>query len=150
MNREKGFTILEIVIAIGVAIILAVGASIYLLHHIERAIISTIASGMDNIRVAFASAYTTGLGIDDVNGDGDYLDDIIRMGFLSNFSPYPKCSVWKVEKDVDINGRKAYYLRIDLTACRGEFYMKMLNEIDKAIDDGNRDTGIFRHSIVLL
>lgn len=146
--KWKGFTLPELIIAVCIVLVLAVVISIFLLSHIERSKISKVVNSMDNIRIAFASAYTKNVGITDQNGDLDYLDDLIRMGFLSNFRPEPDCSVWKVRRDIDIYGRSAYYLVIDISRCPpSDFIRKMMNTIDQTIDDGDSTKGVFRYTM---
>jgi len=83
-NTHKGFTLIELIIAICIMLITAVIATPFIIHNIERSRVTNIVENILNIRTAFNSYFikTSGV-IADVNSNGDFLDDIIANGWIS-------------------------------------------------------------------
>ncbi|MEM4239212.1 MAG: hypothetical protein QXP49_05860 [Nitrososphaerota archaeon] len=143
-NQAKGFGILEIAVAVGMAILLIAVVAYFVLENIERAKVAELIENLENVRTAFNSAYTKNQGIRDENEDGDYIDDLVKIGFLSNIPTYPKCASWHIKKIGDTCDRGVYIIHVDMSLCEDSERTKLLRKVDEHIDDGKRESGNFR------
>jgi len=139
-NRRKqgegGFTLIELVVAIGIMLILAAVATPFLLGHIKDAKVASLNEQVLNINAAFDSYYTKEGGIlTDSDGDGNYLDDMIDAGWLSNDPSGKNGLNWTIERYEDASHKVAYYVKITNADASGYSYITDLaSTLDEAID----------------
>ena len=116
-RRSKGFTLIELVVAIGIMLVLAAVATPFLLGHIKDAKISSMNEQFLNIESAFNSYYLKHNGIlVDSDNDSDYLDEMINDGWLSSSPSGKNDLTWLVKKFEDAaTGKIAYYIRVEST-----------------------------------
>jgi len=137
-GREKGVTLLSLVIAIFI-LILIIGVAVAILHHyIHRGKVGAVARDVTSIRTAVNSAMVKG-DLRDDNENGDYLDDLIQKGYLSkapSVIPGARYLLLQAYTD-DTSGVTVYYLKIE---CSDEECEKVFRDLDKEVDQGDGPT----------
>ena len=132
-RRKAGFTLLEVVVA--VVVILLVGAAVagILIRQVNRAKAGATAYDVISIRTAVASAMARG-DLVDANHDGNYLDDLLKKGYLNKAPSVIPGASYQVLKATKSNGTELYYLEIE---CTNEECVKTLKALDEEIDGGD-------------
>ena len=144
---RKGFTLLELVVAIAIVLLIGATVSPILLQHLKDAKVATVNENLTNIKAAFESWYTKEAGvIKDANGDGNYLDDLVNAGWLTKSPTDPNFDYEIIRAD-DGSGHYAYSIRIkaasdDVVSTASE----ILQALDEKVDDGNATGGGFEYS----
>ena len=142
-NRNKGFTLLELIVSIVVFLVVATIASAFLLHKIRSARVASISENIANIRTAIYS-YTAKYGaLQDTDGDGDYLDEIINKGLIDEHVNVPECSQWKLVKVTDQSSKEAFVIQVDYSNCPSSV-AAIFQELDNKVDDGDPQKGNVR------
>ena len=145
-TKEKGFTLVELLIAVGIILLMAAVVVGLFLRHVDRARAANVAENINNIRVALNTTISkTGKHLVDENGDSDYLDDLIELGAISGKPSYPSCGEWFLRKTTDDYGNVAYYIEVDTTDCP-EKVENDFQKVDDEIDDSDPNTGQVRSS----
>ena len=140
-KREGGFTLLQLVVAVGIMLILAAVSIPFLTKHTRNARVSAIAENVRNVKTALnAILAKPGINFEDENGDSDYLDDLVNAAAISKRPTYPSCSNWYVRRSDDGNGKYAYYIEIDVSNCPEQVQDDM-EYYDEQTDDGDSDAG---------
>ena len=150
LRSQKGFTLIELIVAVGIMLILAAAATPFLLSHIKDAKVSSFNEELLNVKAAFDSYFTKNGGlISDSDGDGDFLDEMIDAGWISN-DPSRHNLTWTVKSHTD-SGKVAYYIHITNEADEGGYtYFGSINgDVDEAIDGtGGEDDGRYQYADV--
>ena len=140
---RKGFTLIELIVAVGIMLILAAVATPFLLSHIKNAKVGNINEQILNIKGAFDSYYTDkgGLALDE-NGDGDILDDMVSNGWISEVQERNGMK-WSVVAVTD-NGKTAHAIKVEFGDV--DFYNDVITKLDESADGGTGATdGILRY-----
>ena len=132
-NRQRGFTLTEIVIAVGV--ILLIGAVIVplILSHMQDSRVASVSDNRLKIQAATRSAVLDQQGeLKDTDNDGDYLDELIRLGYLdrrpSLMGEEPQNVILKEAPSGD---GIQYYLKLD---CNSTECQQLIKDVDRTID----------------
>ena len=153
LRSQKGFTLIELIVAVGIMLILAAVATPLLLGHIKDSKVSNVNEQLLNVKSAFDSYFTKNNGlISDSDSDEDFLDEMIDAGWISN-DPSRHNLTWTVKSYTD-SGKTAYYVHItnnpDGTSpdSDGYNYITAINDdVDKIVDGGDTadgDTGAYQ------
>lgn len=141
LKRKEGFTLIQLVVAVGIMLLLAAVSIPFLTKHTRNARVSAIAENVRNVKTALnAILAKPGINFEDENGDSDYLDDLVNAAAISKKPTYPSCSNWYVRRSDDGNGNYAYYIEIDVSNCPEQVQDDM-EYYDEQTDDGNSDAG---------
>ena len=82
-NNQKGFTLIELVVAIAIMLLMGAAVTPMLLSHLKDAKVATVNETLLAIKTAFDSYYTKAEGVpNDSDSDSDYLDEVVDAGFL--------------------------------------------------------------------
>mgnify|MGYP000228476807 CR=1 FL=1 len=141
---RKGFTLIELIVAVGIMLILAAVATPFLLSHIKNAKVGNINEQILNIKGAFDSYYTDkgGLALDG-NNDGDILDDMVSSGWISEVQERNGMK-WSVVAVTDTNGKTAHVVKVEFTDVN--FYNDVITKLDESADGATGPTdGILRY-----
>ena len=140
MNK-KGFTLLELVVAIGIMLIIGGVVTPMLLAHLKDAKTASFNEAILNVKTAFNSWYTAEQGnIADSDGDGDYMDDMVDAGWLSAI-PETGQLTWKIVTHAGSSGTE--YL-INATGATAADFSDTMSDLDTKVDDGNVNDGILK------
>jgi len=140
-KREGGFTLVQLVVAVGIILLLAAVSIPFLTKHTKNARVSAIADNVYNVKTALNAALTrSNINLKDENGDFDYLDDLVNAAVISKRPSFPSCSLWYVRRSDDGNGKYAYYIEIDVSNCPDQVQDDM-TYFDEKMDDADGDTG---------
>jgi len=141
LKRKEGFTLIQLVVAVGIMLLLAAVSIPFLTKHTRNARVSAIAENVYNVKTALnAILAKPGINFEDENGDSDYLDDLVNAAAISKRPTYPSCSNWYVRRSDDGNGKYAYYIEIDVSNCPEQVQDDM-EYYDEQTDDGDSDAG---------
>ena len=141
LKRKEGFTLIQLVVAVGIMLLLAAVSIPFLTKHTRNARVSAIAENVRNVKTALnAILAKPGINFEDENGDSDYLDDLVNAAAISKRPTYPSCSNWYVRRSDDGNGNYAYYIEIDVSNCPEQVQDDM-EYYDEQTDDGDSDAG---------
>jgi len=153
LRDQKGFTLLELIVATGIMLIVAAGAAPMLMGHIKDPKIGNVNEQLLNVKTAFDSYFTKNQGvISDSDVDGDYLDEMLEAGWLAS-NPSRNGLTWTIKAHTD-SGSTAYYIHItnnpDGGATPDSDGFTLLADIDGDVDtaaDGADDgaAGMFRY-----
>ena len=142
--RKKGFTLIELVVGIGILVIVGAAALLYIVNSAEKAHLAQIREQQLHIASAVNSVVTERLGmVEDTDGDGDYLDELVALGALSMEPKVPPCSTWYLKAVQDDQGRRAWYIEIDLENCPPDV-KKIFQKLDEQYDDSSPSSGRVR------
>ena len=142
--RRKGLTLLELVVAVTIALIIGGTVAPILLQHLKDAKVAATAENLTNLKVAFESFYTKNGGvISDANSDGNYIDDMYNDGWLSKL-PQDANFDYFIKKYTS-GDKVAYYIEIDAKSGMEDAAKEILQRLDEKIDDGNATTGSFQY-----
>ncbi len=133
MKERGGFTLLEVVVAVVVMLLVGAAVAAMLLKQVNRGRTSAAAYDIISIRTAITSAAARG-DLKDSNGDGNYLDDLIRKGYLTKSPTVIPGATYQVLKSATENGTTIYYLEI---TCNNTVCERTIKELDKEIDGGD-------------
>lgn len=133
MHSEKGFTLIEVVVA--AVLVLMAGAIVIpmLLGHIDRNRMATINADVMAISAAVKAAALRDGGIEDVNGDGNLMAGLIAKNYLDREPLSIKGATWALKSAFDAQGRTLFYLDIECSDAKCE---ELADRLDKHIDDG--------------
>jgi len=144
IKKQEGFTFIELAVIIAIGLVVGAVALGLFLDHVGRARRANITDNINKIKTAMnVTIASKGNWLTDADGDSDYLDELVRIGALSDKPRYPSCSVWYLHSKTDDKGDVSYYLDIDISGCP-EDVQKDLTEMDDEIDDGDASTGFIR------
>ena len=144
VKDRKGFTLIEVLVAMGILLIIATVAGAFLVTSTDRAIKAGILENCNNIMTAVnTSIASMQKHLEDSDGDGDYLDELIALNVLDRLPVKPSCAAWYLRRNDDGNGHYSYYVEIDLSSCN-ERVSHLLEEIDQDYDDGDGSSGNIR------
>ncbi|HDH98319.1 MAG TPA: type II secretion system protein [Deltaproteobacteria bacterium] len=147
LRSQKGFTLIELIVAVGIMLILAAVATPLLLGHIKDSKVSNVNEQLLNVKSAFDSYFTKNNGlISDSDSDGDFLDEMIDAGWISN-DPSRHNLTWTVKSYTD-SGKTAYFVHItnnpdgSTPDSDGYSYLAAINDdVDKIVDGGDAADG---------
>jgi len=147
-RNRKGFTLIELIVAIGIMLILAAVATPFLLAHIKNAKVGNLNEQILNIKAAFDSYYTDKGGLLE---EGDNLGNMVDSGWLSS-NPSGKSGLnWAVIREKD-NGTDAYIDVIEVSNEDDSGYRYLSDIVAKLneVVDGQGETngeseGTFRY-----
>lgn len=146
LRSQKGFTLIELIVAVGIMLILAAVATPILLGHVKDSKVSNINEQLLNVKSAFDSYFTKNNGlISDSDSDGDFLDEMINAGWISN-NPSRHNLTWTVKSYTD-SGKTAYFVHItnnpgggaDTADADGYNYITAINDDIDEVVDGSTD-----------
>jgi len=141
---HKGFTVIELIVAVGILLLIATVAGAFLITNSGRAMKASILENCNNIMAAVnTTVVSTQKHLEDSDGDGDYLDELIALNALDRRPAQPSCSTWYLRRTDDGNGHYSYYVEIDVSSC-SERVSQLLQEIDDDYDDGDGSSGNIR------
>jgi len=138
IKSQEGFTLIELVVAIGIMLILAAVATPFLLAHIKDAKVANVNEQVLNVKAGFDSYFTKNGGlIADSDADGNYLDEMITDGWMSS-DPTGKNSLnWAVEKYTDGSNNSSFFIHI-VNAAAGDggytYLADIVSDLDEIID----------------
>ena len=140
LKGQRGFTLIELIVAVGIMLILAAAATPFLLSHLKDAKVANENEKVLNVKAAFDSYYTKNGGlVSDSDSDSDYLDEMESEGWISG-DPSKNDVTWKVKKYTD-SGKNAYYIFQETTSTDGYNYFKdIVDDIDTIIDGSDTAT----------
>jgi len=147
-RKQAGFTLIELIVAIGIMLVLAAVATPFLLAHIKDAKVASLNEQILNVKASFDSYFTKRGGIlTDSDNDGDYLDEMINEGWLSG-DPSKNDLTWTVKSYTDANGKTSYYIEITNGGDDGYAYIHPLaSDLDESIDGTDDSTnGRFQYN----
>ena len=144
LRSQKGFTLIELIVAVGIMLILAAVATPLLLGHIKDSKVSNVNEQLLNVKSAFDSYFTKNNGlISDSDSDGDFLDEMIDAGWISN-NPSRHNLTWTV-KSYEDGGKTAYFVHITNNPggtspdSDGYNYITAINDDVDEVVDGSTD-----------
>ena len=136
---RKGFTLLELVVAIAIMLIIGAAVSPILLQHLKDAKVASVMENVLNIKSAFESWYTkeagaVSCGTDTVN---DCTPEILAKGWL-NKDPGDSIFDYRVQDVTEGISRKKHAYSIILEADDSEQLrtaLEIVRALDEKIDD---------------
>jgi len=154
-KNRKGFTLIELIVAIGIMLILAAVATPFLLTHIKNAKVSNLNEQILNVKSAFDSWYTAKGGLlpesddDEANPTGNHLDDMVTDGWLSS-DPSGKNNLnWYVRRFKDEDQGSYYIDVIEVVSDNSDgrdYLADIVGQLDEIIDGTDNGTeGVFRY-----
>lgn len=135
MRNEKGFTLIGVVVAgaIGIIAIAIIGPN--LLGFFHKGNVAAVSEDHKAVGDALKSAIMREQGhIQDDNGDGDLLDELITMNYLDRKPESIPGGVWRLKSALHSNGKTMYYLDIE---CTKDNCVKLAAELDLKSDQEN-------------
>jgi len=146
-RNRKGFTLIELIVAIGIMLILAAVATPFLLAHIKNAKVGNLNEQILNVKAAFDSWYTAKGGLLPESGeDSDHLDDMVTDGWLSNNPSGRNNLNWYVRRLED-NGTYIDVIEVENEDTNGYGYLSdIVGQLDQTVDGSdNGSDGIFQY-----
>lgn len=144
IGNKKGFTLLELIVAVAIMLIIGAAATPLLLSHVKDARVANVNEQFVNVKAAFDSYFMSNSGV--LPSSSNYITDMINDGWLSSAPTNPFFD-FTVNKYTDTqSGKVAYYIKIakktgaDFTSADD-----LVKRLDSKIDDGDGDTGQFQY-----
>lgn len=127
--KRKGFTLLELVVAVGIMLIIAAAATPFLLSHIRDSKIAAVNENLINLKTAFDSYFTKEGGSITAS---NILQDMVSKGWISPI-PEKNGMSWSVEATTGASGN-AYYVFINGNAEALKYFGDLVGDLDKSVD----------------
>jgi len=146
MSGNKGFTLTELLIGIGILLVVLAVAVPLILRHMENARAGQVKEQVMHIRTALNSYISRIQALPEPDSSGDYLPALVQAGEIDTVPSMPACSQWHLRMHEDESGKKAFYVEVDFSNCPDnvvEGYKKILAALDEEYDDGNYSGGDF-------
>lgn len=132
---RKGFTLLELVVAVGIMLIIGAAAAPLLLKHLKDAKVANLNEQLLNMKTAFNSYYVANEGVlTDHDADNDYLDEVVLDGWLSS-EPTDKNFTFVIEKTTD--NPADYYIKMTPQTGAEATALEILTDLDERLDGGD-------------
>ena len=149
-RNRKGFTLIELIVAIGIMLILAAVATPFLLAHIKNAKVGNLNEQILNVKSAFDSWYTAEGGLLPESGaSSNHLDDMVTDGWLSNDPTGRNDLNWYVRRLEDNENSGAYIdvIEVENAGTSGYGYLSdIVGQLDETVDGSDDDdAGIFQY-----
>lgn len=144
MKERKGFTLLELIVAVAIMLVIGAAATPLLLSHIKDARVANVNEQLVNLKAAFDSYFTSKAGV--LPSSSNYITEMVNDGWLAT-TPVNQFVNFAVKKYTDAGtGKVAYYTELakkdnaDYVAVK-----ELLSRLDSKIDDGQKDAGQFQY-----
>ncbi|AJF08111.1 prepilin-type N-terminal cleavage/methylation domain-containing protein [Geoalkalibacter subterraneus] len=131
-TQEKGFTLVEIVVAIALVLLAAAIVVPMLFKHIDREKVASVNAEVLSLRAAVKAAILRDGGLKDNNGDGNFLDDLVDTDYLDRAPKSLPGATWLLKQTTHTSGRKVFYLDIE---CPDAECVKVAQELDLMVDE---------------
>ena len=130
-QKQKGFTIIELVVGVGVMLLLGVVIVPILLGHIHETKLAHGTEDFMNVNTALRSALLQNGGSLPAPGDGNYMQVLLDQHFIDR-APQSLDSdgPWQILKTT-VNNADVYYLDIP---CSNDICQKLVAEVDGRSD----------------
>ena len=134
-SRRRGITLLQLLVAVFILLLVVGIVSVILLQHVQRGKSAAVVKDITSIKTAINSAVARE-DMKDENGDGNYLDDLVRKRYLSKEPRAIQGANYTVEAHFDNEtATVVYFLRIDCAST--EECVKIFKDLDKEIDNSD-------------
>lgn len=142
MNKQKGFTVIELVVGIGVMLLLGAVVVPMVLHHLYDSKLAHGTEDMLNVHTALRSALLQNEGKLPEPASGDYMETLLALGVIDRAPQSLDASgPWKILKSTT-GGQDYYYLDIP---CATSMCQKLVADLDLRSDaGGGSGNGVLR------
>ena len=124
-SKQGGFTLIELVVAIGIMLILGAAVTPMLLSHLEDAKVANMNETLLNTKTAFDSYFVDSQGVlQDDDGDG-YFDDLVDAGYMSRI-PNDKNFDFQIGEFSNTTSQ-AYFVTMNSTTAAGQDVVQKLD-----------------------
>lgn len=141
-KNQKGFTLIELVVAVAIMLLLGAAVTPMLLSHLKDAKVAAVNETLINAKTAFDSYFVKNQGVlTDSDTDSDYLDEMVSENFL----PVAPSIAGAGALTVTLDSSNANYDEYAIEAGSVEDGVcSILKTLDGQIDDDDLTTGNFK------
>ena len=134
--NQKGFTLIEIVVAIAVMLVIGAAATVLLLGHLNDAKTASVLDDTIKIKAALNSEIARAQGnLADTDGDGDYLDDMLDRGAIDRMPSSIPDTTWHLKAGT--TGTQTVYF-LEIACAEGSTQcLEAAAALDESMDGGD-------------